>query len=261
MTVINFLYAEPYPDCLENFFLFGLRDFVQKHKNYNLVINGKGGDVILDIKFHFVNVIKNMKGIKILYFPDAYGDYKDLFDVYGDIYDYVFFPTKNSLIDNKRCFNVSFGYCPYTHYSVQRKKKIDVCFIGTKHQDRSWIRDIPNIKIYGDGWGEGVYPVYGAKKRAIVAQSKIILNYHLENEANMRDYEMLASRAFMLGDIIPVGLERGMAKYDNFDDLCDKIDYYLKHEDEREEIVRKGREVVFPYTYERRIKEIIEKIR
>ena len=272
--VINFLTFELYPDNLEKFLYLGLHDYVFNHHatgmiTTNVCLNGikppklnllcnVSGDVILDVKFRFAEIIKKAEGKKVLYFPDAYEDYKGLFDKYGDTYDYIFFPAHNSLIDNKRCFTLSLGYCPYTHYPIQEQKEIDVCFIGTKHNDRGWIKEIPNIKVYGNGWGEGVHAVYGAEKRPIVAQSKILLNYHVDEiAANMRDYELLAMGAFVLTDYVPEHLKGGMVKYDDYDDLGAKIDYYLNHEEERNKIAMKGQKIVKPYTYERRLEQII----
>jgi hypothetical protein len=275
-VIINFLTLELYPDTLEKFLRLALQDYVYKHKGFALrtqslcvayqVLNHKkisfssnvNGDIILDVKFRFVNLVKNAAGKKVLYFPDAYGDYKSVFDKDGDIYDYIFFGGDNLLIDNKRYFCLSAGYCPYTHYPIQRKKTKEVCFIGTKHEGRDWIAGIPNIEVYGNGWGRGVYEVYGADKREIVAQSKILLNCHVdESGANMRDYELLAMGAFVLSDFVPECLKGGMVKYDDYEDLCAKIDYYLNHEEEREKIAMKGREIVKPYTYEKRCEEML----
>jgi spore maturation protein CgeB len=67
-------------------------------------------------------------------------------------------------------------------------------------------------------------------------------------------------RTFMLSDLVPKALEGGMVKYDSFDDLLVKIDYYLEHEAERKAIAEKGKELVKPYTYEKRLEEMIEVI-
>jgi len=275
--IINFLTFEVYPDTLEKFLELGLRDYVFTHKNTGMITTSLcwnylkspkldllcnvSGDVIVDVKFRFVNLLAKAEGKKVLYFPDAYEDYKSAFDEHEDVYDYIFFPAHNSLIDNKRYFTLSLGYCPYTHYPIpqKNKKKTDVCFIGTKHNDRGWIKEIPNIKLYGNGWGNGVHAVYGADKRLIVAQSKILINYHVDEiAANMRDYELLAMGSFVLSDYVPECLKGGMVKYDDYEDLCAKTDYYLNHEEERDEIAKKGLELVAPYSYEHRWEQILQ---
>lgn len=277
--IINFLTLELHPDTLEKFLKLALQDYVYKHNDFALatvsVCTGFQlhqyktipihcsirSDVILDVKCRFVNMVKNVKGKKVLYFPDAYEVYKSRFDKFDHIYDYIFFGGDNKRIDNKRYFCLSAGYCPYTHYPIQRKKTKEVCFIGTKHEGRDWIADIPNIELYGNDWGNDTYPLYGAEKREVVAQSKILLNSHVdESGANMRDYELLAMGAFVLSDFVPECLKGGMVKYTDYEDLCTKIDYYLNHEEEREAIAMKGQEIVKPYTYEKRCEEMFNVI-
>ena len=257
--LINFLEVESYPDCLEQFFRFALRAYVQKHEEFSLDINGETGDILLDVKFHFRDKIRKMTGTKVAYFPDVYTRYRDLVDENISLYDFVFFSTNNQIVDNKHNFHVEVGYCPYTHYPVLRKKKIDLCFIGTKHPDRDWIAELPGIKIYGNEWGDDIYPIYGTKKRGITAQSKIMVNCHIDkNGSNMRDYEVLSMGTFMLSDFVPAELQGGMVQYNGFDDLVEKIDFYLKHEKEREAIAKRGQEIVAPYTYEKRCAEILD---
>ena len=257
--LINFVEVENYPDCLEMFFRFALWDYTREHKEFRLDINGDAGDIILDVKFHFADEISTMDGIKVAYFPDVYSRYKAFVDENCSNYDFVFFSTNNQIVDNRHNFHVEVGYCPYTHYIIPQKKEIDLCFIGTKHSNRGWIKDLPNIQIYGDGWGDDICSIYGVEKRVATAQTKIMVNYHLDkNGSNMRDYEVLAMGTFMLSDFVPNELKGGMVQYSSFDDLVEKIEYYLKHEEEREAIAKRGREIVAPYTYEKRCGEMLE---
>lgn len=262
--LINFLNAERYLDSLEKYYRNGLRDFVKHHKDFILVENSRGGDIILDISFMFVQKVKHMRGIKVCVFSEALDEYpvkgfssgRKCVDEYGKYYDYIFF-ADNTTLDNARYFYTKFGYCPYTHFPVQRDKRIDVSFVGT-NANRDWIRKIPNIKIYGEGWGENIIHVHGAKRRSITAKSRISLNvHHNATHSTTRDCELLAMHSFVLSDVIPKELEGGMVKYNSFDDLCKKIDYYLEHEREREEIAEKGYSLVRPFTYEKRIEEMM----
>lgn len=235
---------------------------MRKNNEFELMLNGKEGDVILDVKCHFVNAIKKMKGIKVLIFPDVVWRFKELFDTYEKYYDYVFFLSEDDRVDNKRYFYMGIGYDSEEHHYIPKRKKADVCFVGTKHKGREWIASIPNIKIYGNDWGNGIYPVYGAKKRAIHAQTKIMVNTHVKGSSeNMRDTETLAYRTFLLSDVVPEYLENGMVKYSGFGDLVKKIEYYLEHKKEREQIVEEGYNKVKKYTYEYRISQMIEAIK
>ena len=51
-----------------------------------------------------------------------------------------------------------------------------------------------------------------------------------------------------------------MVKYNSFDDLLAKLDYYLEHEEERTSLSTMGRVLVKPYTYELRMAEMMEAI-
>ena len=262
MTIINFMNAEVYTDSLELFFKRGLWDYAKKNLNYTIVENRTEGDVILDVKCRFVKQVEKMSGLKLLYFPDNLARARDVFYRFENLYNYVFFAHTNTLIDNKRYFYLPVAYDPYTHYPLKRKKTIDVAFVGTKHKDRAHIAKIPSIKIYGNEWGDGIYPVYSAKKRKIYAQTKIMVNHHVDGDTspNMRTFECLAMGTFMLSDLVPKELEGGMIKYHSFDDLLVKIEHFLKYEDERKAIAEKGKELVRLHTYEKRMEQMIEVI-
>jgi spore maturation protein CgeB len=262
MTELNFVYAETYPDSLEQYIQRALQDYVKKRPQDTLVLNGTDGDVILDIKCRFVERVQKMKGIKVLYFPDNLDRFGDLFETCEQHYDFIFFAHRNDKIDNTRYFHLPLAYDPYIHFPLDQKKTIDVAFVGTKHKDRAHIAKIPGIKIYGNEWGDGIYPVYSAKKRKIYAQTRIIVNHHVEGDTspNMRTFECLAMGTFMVSDLVPKALEGGMVKYDSFEDLLVKIEYYLEHEAERKAIAEKGKERVRLHTYEKRLEEMIEVI-
>ena len=262
MTIINFMNAEVYNDSLELFFKRGLWDYVKKNSKYTIVENRSQGDVILDVKCRFAEQVEKMSGLKVLYFPDNLDRAGEVFNQFENLYDYVFFAHTNTLIDNKRYFHLPVAYDPYTHYPRRKEQHNDVTFVGTKHEDRYFLTDVPNILIYGNGWGDTIFPVYDAKKRKVYAQAKIIVNHHVAGDTspNMRTFECLAMGSFLLSDIVPDYLDRGMVKYNSFDDLVTKIDYYIGHEDKRELIAAKGAALVKPHTYEARMAEMIEVI-
>jgi spore maturation protein CgeB len=201
-----------------------------------------------------------MKGTKVLYFPDNLDRFGDLFNKYEQHYDFIFFTHGNDKIGKSRYYHLPLAYDPYIHFPLDRKKTIDVAFVGTNHKDRAHIAKIPGIKMYGNDWGNGIYPVYSAKKRSVYAQTKIMVNHHVRGDtsANMRDYEALAMKTFLLSDLIPNDLEGGMVQYHGQKHLQSQIVYYLKHEEEREAIAAKGYELVQPHTYEKRVEALIE---
>jgi len=262
MTEINFVYAETYPDSLEQYLKRALEDYTKKRPQDTLALNGTDGDVILDVKCRFVDRVRKMKGIKVLYFPDNLDRFGDFFAKCERYYDFIFFAHNNEWIDNTRYFHLPLAYDPYIHFPLKRWKTIDVAFVGTKHIDRAHIAKIPGIQIYGNEWGNGVYPIYSAKKRAIYARTKIMVNHHVagDTSANMRTFECLAMKTFMLTDLVPKELERGMVRYYGQKDLEFKIAHFLDHSEERLVIAKEGLNLVQPHTYEARITQMMEVI-
>ena len=262
MTKINFVYVAQYPNSLEQSLERALQDYVKKRPQDTLVLNGTDGDVILDVKCRFAERLQKMKGIKVLYFPDNLDRFGNFFNKCERIYDFIFFAHKNEKIDDTRYFHLPLAYDPYIHFPPTLRKTIDVAFVGTMHIDRAHIAKIPGIQIYGNEWGNGVYPIYSAKKRAIYARTKIMVNHHVDGDTspNMRTFECLAMGTFMLSDLVPGYLDGGMVKYNSFDDLLTKIDYYLEHAEERIALSTMGGVLVKPYTYELRVTEMMEAI-
>ena len=83
---------------------------------------------------------------------------------------------------------------------------------------------------------------------AMYSSSKIILNTNIPQSrdlgvVSLRTYQVLACRGFLISDPVH-GMEeelRGKVVFTNgYDDLTDKIKYYLAHDDERRAIAEKG---------------------
>lgn len=248
-----------YPESIELFFFNAFKSLgYETIKSTNPVSNM---DISFVVKGEFINPHK-LSGVKVLYFPDSIARYESLFDKIEKGYDFVFLGCKETIINNQRFFYAGYGYDLNTHYPLDKKKRIDVAFVGTAHRGREFIKKIPNIVIFGNDWEEGIFSVYGTKKRAIYAKTRIMTNHILESYSeNMRCYEGLAMKTFMLSNKIPEHLKGGMVKYDNFDDLLKKIEYYLKYEGEREKIVERGYDMVQSFTYEKRVEEMMEVVK
>ncbi len=102
----------------------------------------------------------------------------------------------------------------------------------------------------------------------IYSQAKIVFNHSAKNDINMRVFEALCSGSLLITDKIKGnGFEElfkegeHLVVYDSEKDLFEKIDYYLKNDEEREKIAENGRDLVLKnHTYEHRLKFILEKI-
>jgi glycosyltransferase involved in cell wall biosynthesis len=98
-------------------------------------------------------------------------------------------------------------------------------------------------------------PVFLKDMFKVFNRSKIVLNTHSNitgtSKGNMRVYEALGSGSFMLSDegIYPEHLVAGedFVTYKNNADMIEKIDYYLKHDKEREEIALNGYNKISKY--------------
>ena len=266
---INIINFSPYKEQFEEMWYWGFLDYIKKHPGHNVLLNvvkSSGVDITLDFQGNFLRMghkLSNLSGIKILYYQDNLQRFSDHFKSIEKKYDMIFLCHANPLIDNVRYFKSDFAYCPYTHFPVSKTKTVDVCFVGTHHPaGRDFIKDIPNITIYGNNWGGEFFPVFTARKRAVYAKAKIILNQHIRGDSgNMRDFECLAMKTFLLSDLVPKDLEGGMVKYTGLKDLYEKMDYYLHNDKAREKIAKRGKELVKRYTYEYRVGEMMKWIK
>lgn len=124
-----------------------------------------------------------------------------------------------------------------------------------------WPAESPILRRYhGKAWGLDMYRV--------LAAARISVNRHIDVAGdyanNMRLYESTGVGAMLLtdskrnlGDLFEVGKE--VVSYTDAEDLARKIDYYLEHDDERQEIAAAGqRRTLAEHTYEQRMRELVE---
>ena len=123
---------------------------------------------------------------------------------------------------------------------------------------------LPTSNLYkyhhGEAWSLDMY--------RLLAQSKITINRHIdaaENYANnMRLYEatgmgtmLLTDKKDNLGDLFKTGIE--VVEYSGPQDLVKKVKHYLKNENERTRIARRGQlRTLKDHTYYVRMKELIK---
>ena len=263
--IINLINLSPYVEQFEEMWYHGFLGYIKKHPEHQVVVNrlkSSEVDITLDFQGNFLtegHKLSNLSGKKILLFQDNLHRFGDWFWSIEKQYDLIFLAHNNPIVDDQRYFHLLLAYAPGMHFPVKKNKTIDACFVGTRHPaGREFIKDMPNIKIFGNDWGSNIFPVYKAQKRAVYAKTKIMINQHISGDTeNMRDWECLAMKTFMLSDLVPKELEGGMVKYSDFDDLNNKVKYYLDNPKEREQIALRGYELVKPFTYEKRAEEMM----
>lgn len=159
----------------------------------------------------------------------------------------------------------------------------DVIFVGSKGYHPEWpyrplLLDTLS-SMYGDRFkhygGDGLGIVRGAELNQLYANTKVVvgdtlcIGFDYPYYWSDRVYETLGRGGFIIHPYIK-GMEEQFEdkkhlvfyEYNNFDDLKEKIDYYLEHDEEREVIRKAGHELVRNnYTYKNRWDQIIKELR
>jgi len=158
----------------------------------------------------------------------------------------------------------------------------DVIFVGSKFYHKEW-QWRPQLiawleETYGSKFkhfgGDGLGVVRGEALNQLYKSSKIavgdslVLNFDYPYYWSDRVYETLGRGGFMIHPYIK-GMEEHFTdkehlvyfKFGDFEDLKQKIDYYLEHDDEREAIRQAGHEHVKKnHTYTNRWQQIIKEL-
>lgn len=195
-----------------------------------------------------------------------------------------------------------FAANPDVYKKKELSHQYDVSFVGTAfgHRHEYTIPNLLNhdinVRVWGDFWRDEERPGYVSDQRIdVIAGSKVPIPYmvdifnktkinlcfsigfHTDNfrgyaprTMKLRHFEITASGGFMLTD-----WEEGDYELDEFfipgkqcevynteEELVDKIQYYLKHEDEREKIAQAGYErCVSEHTWKNRFEDIFKILR
>jgi len=143
-------------------------------------------------------------------------------------------------------------------------KRWDLAFVGTEG-------GVPR-KFYLQALQEQYHESFIGHARhtelgVIYSQAKIGFNYSIRDDVNMRMFEILCSGTLLLTNrLTHDDLERlGLRDREHFvfyrspKELFELIDYYLRHDDEREAIVAAGmRHVQQHHTYRHRLQRILQ---
>lgn len=189
------------------------------------------------------------------------GDDDALFDNYSIYLSYIidyFFVTHKEYISgykNKAFLSCATNTDQFKPLNIE--KKYDVTFIGTPKKDRKeFVEYLMNkgvkIKIFGAGWSD--YPqfnkIYGGflnpeEYTKVINQSRINIcftkNYAGVTHVIQKFFETAACKVFMLTEHSPRYSElfkdkKELVMFKTKEELLSKINYYLKHENQREKI-------------------------
>jgi FkbM family methyltransferase len=154
---------------------------------------------------------------------------------------------------------------PEFHCKHDVTKEYDVCFVGNlflgARSDLVEVIQRRFLKVFvGRKFFEEMAKIYSA--------SRIVFNRSIRNDVNMRVFEALACGSLLMtndladngqGEFFQDGVH--LATYKDPEELLDKIQYYLVHEEVRERIAATGRqEAVTKHTYRQRMATLLEEV-
>lgn len=170
---------------------------------------------------------------------------------------------KKYLVENSQVMYKEYAGNEQIYKKMQLPKKYDVVFIGAKYGVREkyvqyLIENGIDVYCKGDGWGNG----FASDEEMILLfnEAKIILGFATVGKNDDifilkgRDFEAPLTGSFYitgnheeLNEYFEVG--RDIETYLSKEDLLQKVQYYLQHEKEREEIAQNGYEkCIYNYT-------------
>ncbi|HDI00479.1 MAG TPA: glycosyltransferase family 1 protein, partial [Firmicutes bacterium] len=165
----------------------------------------------------------------------------------------------------------------------QEESTSEVAFIGNNNGDEYRLKFLKflgrryELTVWGKGWdalrGSCRVPgrrVFGEDYRKVCRNAKVILGLHSflwmrsrTCTVSNRLWNVLACGGFLLYqevrgfDLLRDG--KHLVFFSGIADACEKVEYYLLHEEERRRISSKGqREVLEKHSYTSRVKEMLE---
>ena len=239
-------------------------------EDYNDIKLGDAGNVIyLKGYYNFEKLPKDdVKGRKnILYIYYVEGLHLNILDEV----DVVVSGSKRLIDESLKPLGKITYYVPqftnperFKPYEKTDKFVHEVLFVGSDNSNKG--RECVNFAVdtgakfdvYGKFW-DGKLPA-GVLKGGYIdndelykhySNAKIVLNDHRRDMKyfgfiSNRIYDVTASGGFILSDYMPEIEEvygDSIVMYKNYDEFKQKIDYYLSHEDEREELIEKARKI------------------
>lgn len=150
---------------------------------------------------------------------------------------------------------------PLAYPYMPSLKKYDLCFVGHINSgnridalDRMF-KEFPKF-FYGQRLFEKAAEIY--------CQSKIVFNISIKDDLNMRTFEGMSTKSFMLTSWNPEVASifedgKHLVLYKDLDEAVEKAKYYIEHDDEREKIAQAGfEEVRSKHTFFHRAQQVLD---
>jgi len=187
-------------------------------------------------------------------------------------FDYVFVAQKDYVEEFKKDGNENVFWLPLA-CDVERHKKYnceniyDVAFVGSirkGHEKRRYLLEKLSERYRMNDYHK-YYPP--EEMSCLYSQAKIVFNYPVNIELNMRVFEVLASGTLLVTQRIGNGQDElfkdgeHLVTYTDEQNLMEVVEYYLQHDAEREKIAQTGHELVTQkHTYDQRAEQILETV-
>ncbi len=175
------------------------------------------------------------------------------------------------------------GCDPAAHRMVGRTDSLyqsDVAFIGRPNTpERAEFMQVLakkfDLKLWGSGWEKYglsavATDVYASEYRQICAGSKIMLGWNIDPTIDLyfsnRTWYTLGCGGFLLTAYSPslqelLGRGQELDWFETVEECCEKIEYYLQHDEERQKIARAGYHLAHhEYSYDKMVNGIIEDV-
>ncbi len=154
---------------------------------------------------------------------------------------------------------------PALHRKHEVPKELDICFVGNVAPGpRTELLQLIQKQFQNNFVGQR----HLDEMARTFSASRIVFNRSIKDDLNMRVFEALACGSLLLTNALPNNGQdelftnsEHLATYRDSEELLDKVDYYLRHEDIRERIAAAGRKTVLQtHTYRHRMEEILRTI-
>lgn len=150
---------------------------------------------------------------------------------------------------------------PLAYPYLASLKKYDLCFVGhINSQNRIDALDRMFKEFPRFFYGQRLFNAAAEK----YCESKIVFNISINDDLNMRTFEALSTKSFMLTSWNPEVASvfedgKHIVLYKSLDEAVEKAKYYLAHDEEREAIAQAGfDEVRAKHTFVHRAKQVLD---
>lgn len=197
-------------------------------------------------------------------------------------FDYVFFNQKAAvdeynLTHEKKAIWLPHAAEPQAYPKLEIIQKYDVCFVGHQQDTVNYngftridaldrlFKSFPNF-YYGSR--HSAFPQKNLFEDAAkkFSQSRIVFNISIQDDINMRVFEALSTGSFLLTNEIPTLSQlfkdgTHLVTYNSLDEMVEKAQYYLEHENARVQIAQNGyTEFLNKHTYKHRVETILRSL-